>query len=154
MNPSPELHIKTCLFEDESNTIRSIREAVFQIEQGIDSELEWDGLDQAAVHLVATIQGESAGVARLREIPGSPILKLERLAVLPAYRHQGIGGEMVHTAIAYSQTQGYAQIALHAQMRSVEFYKRLGFNPVGDPFDEAGILHLKMEQSLVPSVEG
>jgi predicted GNAT family N-acyltransferase len=153
MNPSTELHIKTCLFEDESNAIRSIREAVFQIEQGIDSALEWDGLDRAAVHLVATIQGKSAGVARLREISGSSVLKLERLAVLPAYRHQGIGGEIVHTAIAYSQTQGYVKLALHAQMPTVEFYKRLGFKAIGDPFDEAGILHLKMEQSLVPLVE-
>ncbi|WP_404786284.1 GNAT family N-acetyltransferase [Altericista sp. CCNU0014] len=154
MNTPADLHIKTCLFEDESKAIRCIREAVFQIEQGIDSALEWDGLDGAAVHLVATVQGESAGVARLREIPGSSVLKLERLAVLPAYRRQGIGGEMVHTAIAYSRTQGYTKIAIHAQMPTVGFYEQLGFTAVGEPFEEASIPHLKMERSLSDPEEG
>ncbi len=154
MNPSTNLHIKTCLFEAESSAIYRIREAVFQNEQGIDPELDWDGLDQKAVHLIATVRGECAGVARLREIAGSSSLKLERLAVLPTYRHQGIGGEMVHTAIAYSKMQGYTKISLHAQMPTVGFYAQLGFNAVGEPFEEASILHLKMEQSLVQSVEG
>jgi predicted GNAT family N-acyltransferase len=155
MNSSTDLHIKTCLFEEEREVIHRIREAVFQQEQSIDPALDWDGLDPKAVHLIATVRGERAGVARLREIAdSSSSLKLERLAVLPNHRSQGIGGEMVHTAIAYSQMQGYRKIVLHAQMPAVGFYEQLGFNTVGEPFEEANILHLKMEQSLVQSVEG
>jgi predicted GNAT family N-acyltransferase len=148
MDISPDLHIKTCLFENESVAIRKIRTTVFQEEQGIDPALEWDGLDQKSVHLIATVRGDRVGVARLREIPGSSHLKLERLAVLPTYRRQGIGGEIVQTAIAYSQTQGYAKIALHAQMPAVVFYEQLGFTSVGNPFEEAEIMHLKMVRSL------
>jgi predicted GNAT family N-acyltransferase len=148
MDIPPDLHIKTCLFDHEGAAIRRIRTSVFQEEQGIDPALEWDGLDQQSVHLIATVRGDSAGVARLREIPGSSHLKLERLAVLPAYRRQGIGAKIVQTAIAYSQSQGYTTLLLHAQLPTVEFYKQLGFTAVGEPFEEAAIAHLKMEQTL------
>jgi predicted GNAT family N-acyltransferase len=144
-----DLHIKTCLFESESGVaIHRIRTAVFQKEQGIEPVLDWDGLDQKSIHLLAMVGSKSAGCARLREIAGSPSLKLERLAVLPDYRRQGIGGEIVQTAIAYSQSQGYTTLLLHAQMPTVEFYRQLGFTAVGEPFKEAGIMHLKMERPL------
>jgi predicted GNAT family N-acyltransferase len=152
MTTAPDLNITTCLFESKLGAdIHRIRTAVFQTEQGIDPALDWDGLDQKSVHLVAAIHGESAGIARLREISDPSSLKLERLAVLADYRHQGIGREIVHTAIAYSQSQGYTALMLHAQLPTVEFYQQLGFIAIGAPFEEAGILHLKMERSLAPS---
>lgn len=152
MDIAPDLHIKTCLFESESGAIiHRIRTAVFQIEQGIDPSLDWDGLDLQSIHLLATVGGEGAGCARLREYSDSSTLKLERLAVLKSYRHQGIGREIVHTAIAYSQSQGYATLILHAQLPTVEFYKQLGFRAVGEPFEEAAILHIKMEKMLTHS---
>jgi predicted GNAT family N-acyltransferase len=152
MDIAPDLHIKTCLFESESGAlIHRIRTAVFQAEQGIAPSLDWDGLDLKSVHLLAIVGGEGAGCARLRECEDSSTLKLERLAVLKPYRHQGIGGEIVQTAIAYSQSQGYTTLVLHAQLPTVEFYKQLGFIAVGEPFEEAAIGHLKMEKTLTPS---
>lgn len=150
MDNAPDLHIKTCLFESESGAvIHRIRTAVFQIEQGIAPSLDWDGLDLKSVHLLATVGGEGAGCARLRECEDSSTVKLERLAVLKPYRRQGIGGEIVQTAIAYSQSQGYTTLVLHAQLPTVEFYKQLGFTAVGEPFEEAAIVHLKMKKTLV-----
>jgi predicted GNAT family N-acyltransferase len=142
------LHIKTCLFTDEHLTIRSIRENVFQSEQGIAPTLDWDGQDNTAIHLIAKLGETAVGIARLREIETGIALKLERLAVLPTYRHQGIGSEIVHTAIAYSKAQGYQRLVIHAQVPTVEFYRHLGFQAVGEPFVEAGITHLKMERSV------
>jgi predicted GNAT family N-acyltransferase len=153
MDIAPDLHIKTCLFESDSGAvIHRIRTAVFQSEQGIDPSLDWDGLDRRSIHLLATVGGEGAGCARLRECLDSSALKLERLAVLKPYRHQGIGREIVHTAIAYSQSQAYTILLLHAQMPTVDFYKQLGFTAVGEPFEEAEIAHLKMEKAIPPLV--
>lgn len=148
MESSADLSIKTCLFDDERAAIHHIRTAVFHEEQGIDPTLDWDGLDQKSIHLVAKVRGESAGVARLRELTGSSGLKLERLAVLKPRRQQGIGAEIVHTAIAYSLSQGYTTLTLHAQLPATKFYEQLGFVAIGEPFEEAGIIHLKMEQHL------
>lgn len=141
------LHIKTCLFSEAHTTIQHIRETVFQQEQGIDASLEWDGLDNSCIHLVAQLGRDQAGVARLREVETST-LKLERLAVLPQYRKHGIGSEMVHTAIAYGRDQGYRQMLIHSQAGLEAFYNRLGFQGIGEPFQEAGILHLKMQRTL------
>jgi predicted GNAT family N-acyltransferase len=147
MTNAPELLIKICLFTDESQAIRYIRETVFQEEQGISPELEWDGLDEQCLHLVAKLGSKVVGVGRLRELTAE-ILKLERLAVLANYRQQGVGSEMVYTAIAYSKEQGYLQMILNAQASSAEFYEHLGFTKIGKPFTEAGIEHIKMEQSF------
>jgi predicted GNAT family N-acyltransferase len=147
MTKASELSIKICLFTHESQAIRSIRETVFQEEQGISPELEWDGLDEQCLHLVAKLGSKSVGVGRLRELTAD-ILKLERLAVLASYRQQGVGSEMVYTAIAYSKEQGYSQMTLNAQASIAEFYERLGFTKIGKPFTEACIEHIKMEQSL------
>jgi predicted GNAT family N-acyltransferase len=147
MTNAPELSMKICLFTDESQAVRSIRETVFQQEQGISSQLEWDGLDEHCLHLVAKLGREAVGVGRLRELTAD-ILKLERLAVLANYRQQGVGSEMVHTAIAYGKEQGYFQISIHAQASTARFYEHLGFTKIGNPFDEAGIEHIKMERSI------
>jgi predicted GNAT family N-acyltransferase len=142
------LFIKTCLYGDESQAIRRIREAVFQNEQGISPELEWDGLDEQCIHLVAKLGDECVGVGRLRETEEAKTLKLERLAVLADYRQQSIGSEIVYTAIAYGREQGYRQMTIHAQVSTVGFYEYLGFGRIGETFYEADIEHLKMEQDL------
>jgi len=142
------LHIKTCLLMNESESITMIRDRVFAEEQGIDPTLDWDGKDAQAVHLLAYLNHSAVGVARLREVSADPRLKLERLAILKPFRRQGIGSELVYTAIAYAQSQGYQQMVLNAQMQTLNFYQGLGFESVGEPFYEAGIPHIKMQQSL------
>ncbi|MCM1981863.1 GNAT family N-acetyltransferase [Lyngbya confervoides] len=142
------LTIKTCLFVAEAQSISGIRHRVFGQEQGIDPALDWDGKDSEAVHVLASLDRQPVGVARLREI-GPRRLKLERLAVLPDYRQQGIGSELVYTAIAYGRQQGYVEIVLHAQSPTVPFYDRLGFHPVGEIFHEAGLEHQAMSLHLV-----
>lgn len=142
------LHVKVVLFMDESDAIRMIRDRVFAQEQGIDPMLDWDGKDNQSVHLLAYLDQAPVGVTRLREMSPEPILKLERLAILKRYRHQGLGSELVYTAIAYAREQGYQQMSLNAQIQTVGFYQRLGFQSIGDSFEEAGIPHLKMRQSF------
>jgi predicted GNAT family N-acyltransferase len=148
MTESSTLFIKTCLLVDESLAIHRIRETVFQSEQNISPVLEWDGLDEQCIHLVAKLDDDCVGVGRLREIKEAKTLKLERLAVLSEYRRQGIGSEIVYTAIAYSKAQGYQHMIIHAQASTIEFYERLGFGRIGDTFYEANIEHIKMEKDL------
>ncbi len=145
-----DLWIKISFFGEEAAAIRSIRQQVFHQEQGIDPALDFDGLDDTALHLTAKVGSQVVGVARLREIEAPLSLKLERLAVLPAYRQQGLGSEMVYTVLAYARQQDYARLVLHAQASTVGFYQRLGFQPLGVPFHEAGIPHLKMAYVLTP----
>jgi len=39
-------------------------------------------------------------------------------------------------------------VMLHAQRSAEGFYARFGFVPRGEPFEEAGIVHIEMVQKL------
>lgn len=59
---------------------------------------------------------------------------LERLAVIPAFRHHGLGGRLVRHALTEAQRSGakrveLALIAHHAELR--KWYERNGFTIIG-----------------------
>jgi predicted GNAT family N-acyltransferase len=47
-----------------------------------------------------------------------------------------------------ARQRGYRRAMLDAQLHAEGFYLKLGFTPVGEVFEEAGIMHRKMERSL------
>jgi predicted GNAT family N-acyltransferase len=116
-----------------------IRLAVFVEEQGVPKELELDEEDQLAWHAVAEHNGLTLGTARLQQDG-----KIGRMAVLQAYRRQGVASAMLHALLNYGQQQGIEQFYLHAQMGASGFYEHLGFKTNGPIFNEAGIAHQLM----------
>ncbi|MEM7759161.1 MAG: GNAT family N-acetyltransferase [Cyanobacteria bacterium P01_A01_bin.40] len=141
------LQIKTVKYQAAKDAIRQIRTKVFQEEQGVAAELEFDGWDETVVHLLACLEEKAIGTARIREIDADTV-KIERLAVLPEYRKQGVGKKLMETAIkTISQSQA-SLVVVHAQAHITQLYLQLGFEIVGDRFDEAGISHVKMMKQL------
>lgn len=127
-------------WERARRDLLSVRYAVFVDEQGVPAELEQDEHDPVAVHLLARASnGTAVGTARL--LPDGHI---GRMAVLPVWRGQGIGSEMLRTLIALARPLGHRRLVLHAQCHAEAFYHRLGFSPEGGVFDEAGIAHRRM----------
>jgi predicted GNAT family N-acyltransferase len=149
-HPPDSLQILPSTFQAAHADIARIRQIVFQQEQGVAPALDWDGQDDQCHHLIAYIDQDPVGVARLRPLE-TEMAKLERVAVLKPWRGQGIGKALVQTAIALVQTQNIEILVLHAQLPSVPFYESLGFTASGDPFLEANIPHLKMQQSYFKS---
>lgn len=127
--------------------INAIRTKVFQEEQGINPELEFDGLDSAATHLLAYVDGHPVGTARIRSIDEKTI-KIERLAVLPEARRKGIGKQLTQKALDFAQEHHYQTVILNSQVYIKSLYEKLGFRQLGDVFDEAGIPHVKMIKEL------
>ncbi|ACB51569.1 hypothetical protein cce_2219 [Crocosphaera subtropica ATCC 51142] len=135
-------------YQERIEAIKKIRVAVFQKEQGVDPALEFDGNDNNCIHLLAYLDKEAVGTARIRYIDESTA-KIERLAVLSQTRGQGIGKALMKQAIAFIQEQKHCQkIVIHAQVYIQSLYEKLGFEPVGDRFKEAEILHIKMVKLL------
>ena len=123
----------------------TIREKVFVEGQGVPAALENDVHDRtdARHYLVRTDDGTPAGAARWREIENG--VKLERFAVLEAFRNQEIGATILHAVLAdVAAERPDAEVYLNAQLRAVPFYERHGFRKVGELFEEAGIQHYKM----------
>ncbi len=130
-------------YSEATAAIQQIRRLVFQDEQRVDPALDFDGLDPEVQHVLAW-QGEQAvGTARIRRLDNSTA-KLERVAVLAAFRDQGIGQQIIQTALAWLAQQEIFNCKLHAQSQTIPFYQKLGFQPEGAEFYEAGIPHVAM----------
>lgn len=117
-----------------------IRVKVFVDEQGVDRDLEYEH-EEESTHFIALVDGEEAGTARWRKTEKG--IKLERFAVLPDFRSAGVGRELVKAVLNDIDTKAQ-KIYLHAQSQVVDFYKKQGFEPEGEEFEEAGIKHFKM----------
>jgi predicted GNAT family N-acyltransferase len=125
-----------------------IRRRVFVSEQGIGEALEFDGLDDEACHLLASVDGEPAGTLRIRLLQGGRVVKIERVAVLAAQRRHRVGRALMAAALDLARAQGAGEARVHAQTDVEAFYAGLGFVASGGVFDEDGIPHIAMRMPL------
>jgi predicted GNAT family N-acyltransferase len=130
----------------QRDALKAIRLRVFVQEQQVPEALEWDALDLDAYHLLARdADGQALGCGRLTSEH-----KIGRMAVLADCRGQGIGQALLRALIAQARAQGWTQVSLDAQLHALEFYRREGFQPYGEVFDDAGIAHQAMRLRWPP----
>jgi predicted GNAT family N-acyltransferase len=135
-------------FETEEDSIRAVRFEVFVDEQGVPPEIEMDDRDAHCIHLLAIVDDEPVGTARIDiERAG----KVGRLAVLRKCRGQGIGRNLMEHCHDLAREHGLTEVWCHAQVVALPFYSRLGYRMTGEAFDEAGISHRKMRKPLEPA---
>ncbi len=120
-----------------------IRTQVFICEQGITEADEWDDQDVISQHFVIYDQDQPIATARLLQNHS-----VGRVAVVKAYRGQGIGQMIMLEIISYAQKQGLSVLTLSSQVHAISFYEKLGFTVQGNSYDECGIPHIEMTMSL------
>jgi len=124
-------------------TCQALRRTVFIDEQLVPEDLEVDGLDPIALHLLAHLDGRPVGTARL--LRDGATGKIGRVCVLADQRGSGLGAALMRAAIdQFRQTPGIDRVKLGAQLHALAFYERLGFAAYGPVFDDAGIPHRDM----------
>ena len=128
---------------------QTVRTEVFVQEQGIAPEDEWDEADTSALHAVLSNRyGVPMGTARLLQ-PEVGVGQIGRMAVTRLMRGSGLGHQLLELLVQAARERGDHEVRLHAQCSAEGFYKRQGFVPYGEPFDEVGIAHIAMRRSLV-----
>lgn len=121
--------------------LQTVRKAVFVEEQKVPVALEWDGLDDTALHLLAlTHEGEAIGCARLLG-DGS----IGRMAVIKSWRNHGVGMALLQRSIVQYQQKGISKTHLSAQTHAIKFYEKAGFKVCSAPYLDAGIWHVDMQ---------
>lgn len=118
----------------------AIRLAVFVTEQGVPLDIELDNQDAVSVHVLAK-EANGTAIATGRLLPDGHI---GRMAVLPAYRGQGVGSLLLNALINEARRQGHTAVVLSAQQHACAFYEAHGFVPEGYPYVDAGIDHILM----------
>ena len=136
-------------WQDALKEAYPIRKTVFIEEQGVPESMELDEFDSLAQHALVYQGNRCIGTARLILLTGNQdhvnrIGQIGRMAVLSAYRNQGIGGQLLGALLEAGKSQGIRQFKLHAQLSAIPFYERHGFIAQGDTYDEAGIAHRDM----------
>ncbi len=124
-----------------------IRQKVFIQEQGVPEDMELDEHDPSAKHALAYQDDLCVGTGRLVRIDNH-YAQIGRMAVLSAFRNQGIGKAILSYLIALAKAEGVSTLMLHSQVSAIPFYAKLGFIAQGPIYDEAGISHRNMMLSL------
>ncbi len=128
-----------CDYKSHTEDICAIRYEVFVGEQNVPEELEIDGLDGEAKHVLAFVDDLPIGTGR---ILGDG--HIGRVAVLRDYRGLGIGKMIMKELIKWAQDMSLDKVWLSSQWHAHSFYLNLGFVCVGEIYKEAGIDHIKM----------
>lgn len=140
------MKIETISTKQQLNVALNIRDIVFVQEQKVAPDLEYDGLDHDAIHVIGYLKDEPIATGRIRLIDQSG--KLERIAVLKQYRRKSYGTQIIEYMEQILQQQNYTKAILNAQTQAIDFYKNLGYKVVSDEFMDANIPHVTMEKSL------
>jgi len=129
-----------------TEALRDIRRHVFIDEQQIPEELEWDADDAGSTHFLISCGAEPIGTARLLSDG-----RIGRVALMPQWRGQGLGEQLMRAVMAHAQSLGMQTLHLSAQTYALDFYRRLGFTPCSEEYLEAGIPHLAMRREADPA---
>jgi predicted GNAT family N-acyltransferase len=131
----------------EVRAARDLRIRVFCDEQGVDPELEVDGLDDEATQVVALDESGIVATCRLR-YPEVGVCKLERMVVDARYRKLGAGGRLLEWCEEEGRDAGATTMVLNSQVRAQDFYGSHGYEPEGEIFMDADIEHIRMTKTL------
>lgn len=137
------LRIELMAWESARESASRIRTMVFVVEQRVPAEIEMDDMDAECVHALAFLEGRAVGTGRL--LPDGHI---GRMAVLREARAQGVGSALLRRLVDEATRRGVREAVLSAQTHALEFYRRHGFTPVGEIYEEAGIAHQEMRRVL------
>ena len=127
----------------DRESLLTVRYEVFVVGQKVPVEIEQDELDASCVHFLAQCDNAPIGTARV-DNEGH----IGRVAVLEAYRGLGVGSRLMRAAVEEVRSKEIEYALLNSQDSAVEFYRRLGFEPYGQEFVEAGISHIAMKLRL------
>lgn len=125
--------------------IKAIRKQVFGEELGYSDDLNFDGLDEEALHAVAYLDNDGrkpAAVGRL--ILTEEGYKIGRIAVAKEARKSGYGNFIVRMLVDKAFQAGAEQVIVGARPEAVLFYKKIGFVSTSQGYKEAGTSHTIM----------
>ncbi len=132
---------------DLYNRELELRNKVLRIPLGLNLYAEDLSSEVSQWHIGAFINSEMVGVLLLVPLDNHEI-KMRQVAVNFAFQGKNIGSKLVTFAESLAVSRGYQRMILNARQTAVPFYRKLGYEIVGDVFTEVTIPHFKMQKAL------
>ena len=137
--------------EEQLHEALNIRKEVFVEEQKVPEDLEideYDTLDADAEHILIQYDGQFAAVGRVTHY-NKDTAKMQRIAVRKPYRSKGLGRVLLVAMENKAREMMLQYSVLDAQCQAEGFYEKLGYVTISEePFDDAGIMHVRMKKEL------
>lgn len=128
--------------KDDLSQVYELREAVFQKELGLTPQLERDGCDDMAVHVL--VYEDQKPVATGRILYDGEIFKISRVAVLPEYRKRQYGDFVVRMLINKALLSGAGEIYASTLLPGRRLFEKIGFEVCGTAYEDGGLSYLPM----------
>ena len=75
-------------------------------------------------------------------------IRLRQMAVVSGLQGKGIGRMIMNFAENVARDRGYKVLHMHARKSAAAFYEKLGYQIIGDEFEEVTIPHYEMQKNL------
>ena len=138
--------VRRAHWERDQEALSLVRIRVFVNEQGVPEDLEWDGADAQAAHLLAFDPSERPiGTARLLRSG-----QIGCMALLPEWRHRRVETGLLHEALNLADGPGWPTPFIHVQTGALSFYQSHGFRERGPELWDARIPHRLMTYRRKP----
>ncbi len=144
-----QLTLTVVAYTEKHSEINFVRSQVYEIEQGINPDRVFDGKDELAEHILAYLDNQPVGTARIRCL-SKQSASIEKLAVLSTARRQGIGKKIMEKSLEIAAQKNVEEVVINAQEYIKGLYQQLGFEQEGERFMVAGNPHalIKMRKRL------
>lgn len=137
------------LQSNEIYDMLAIRQEVFVLEQKCAYQ-DLDYLDQKSLHLFGKKDNQLIGYLRLLpiNIPYEGAISFGRVLTPTPARNQGFGKLLIQEVLDYLKKENCkSPIIISAQAYLKNFYEKFGFQTISQPYDDVGIIHIKMKKS-------
>ena len=143
------ISIKEVENEEELARAHRIREEVLEVEQGFPHEVNVDGQDAAASHVLVLDGAVAVGTGRVVSVgPGEG--KIARIALLPSYRGHGLGERLIRRLEDAARRRGLETLYLEPHPRLEAFGRKLGYEKLPSSLELGGHQLISMRKRLAP----
>ena len=111
---------------------QNIRVEVLESEQGFSHEVNIDGRDETASHVLILDDGLPVATARLTA-EGEGEGMIERIATLRSHRGRGLGKRLIQTLESVAERRGVHTVSIEPHAHLEEFFDQLGYKRVAPP---------------------
>ena len=146
--PGVEVVVRPMEFgSPDYQTAVALRYAVLRAPLGLEwSQAELDD-EPRCFHFCGFAEARLIATLLLKPIDRRTV-KMRQVTVHPAWQGKGAGAAMVGFAEVFARERGFDRVTAHARSTAMDFYTRLGYSVVGEPFIENTIPHILVVKEL------